>query len=123
MARPKKNTDEFIDEVQEDAPIEVITDEKIKHYNREINAKQADLDEFRGQVGNLYKQFSEDGGNNKAFKLALKIGKMDEIGRSDFLRSLDRYLNVLGVYDQQDMYDPLPSFAGAPVEADPAIIH
>lgn len=120
MARPKKSEQSLED--QHDTQDFVITDDKIKKFARDINAKVAEKEGPQMAIATLYKQFGEDGGNNKALKLSLKLQGMESLQRQDFLRALDHYNKVLGVYDQDDMFDPVPTL-GAPVEHQTDIIH
>lgn len=124
MARPKKKTDEFIDQDEPEAERDLaIPDDKIVQFAKNINAAEARKAIPQGEVGQLYKQFTEDGGHNKAMKLALKLQGMESIQAQEFLRQLDRYMRVLGIYDQHDLFDALPDFGAQDFAEASASLH
>lgn len=82
---------------------------------RHINSYKADMDKARGELGQIYKQFEEDGGHKKAFKDALKMQNMEPISAQEYWRSLNQYMKDLGIFDQMDMFDPVPGQVAAPL--------
>lgn len=58
------------------------------------------------EAGNIVKRAEkEHGANAGAFKLLVKLSKMSEEGRGDFLRTLVPGLHELGLTPRQDLVD------------------
>lgn len=96
-----------------------ITDEKIKSFSKNIHSAKAKMEMPTGEHGQLWRQFEEEGGHKKALKLAHQIQNMESVQAQEFIRNLHRYLDVLGVYDQHDLFDATPVI-GVPPKAQPA---
>lgn len=103
MARPRRNQDG--DNVQSIKPVPEMTDNQIKQTAAKYERSKADMDEARGEIGQMIKQFEEDGGHKKALKTAVALKNMESSKAQDYWRALQRYCNVLGVWDQGDMLD------------------
>jgi hypothetical protein len=119
MARPKRKEAE--DDFEEQAPGKDaqggISDDRILETAKERAARKAKMDKERGEIGEIDKQFEEDGGLKKALKDSLKLKEMEPDQRADYLRSLFRYSRVLGLdlkealeeaFAQYDLLDPVP---------------
>jgi hypothetical protein len=86
-----------------------VTGDKLKRVAKEYSAIKADADELRGDLGSLLKQFEEDGGHKAALKFALKLKSMESTKAQDTWRSLENYMHELGIFDQHDLFDPVPA--------------
>jgi len=80
-----------------------ISNDKIKHVARTIEQNKANAKLYQEDMSEEVKAFGEQGGNKKAIKDAQKLAEMDAQQAQDYLRSLDHYCHVLGVWDQADM--------------------
>lgn len=95
-----------------------VTDEMLLKTAKNIGSEKAKMDKHRSEIGQFYKQFEEDGGHKKALKTALMIDSMEVESAQDYLRSLTRYMEILGVTDrvmgQEDMFDGKAKMPPAP---------
>jgi uncharacterized protein (UPF0335 family) len=79
-----------------------------------IERKKADLDETRGDLGQIYSQAEEDGFHRRALKEAIRLRGMEPSKRNDYLHALQAYCDELGVWSQGDMLDPPPEIPEPP---------
>jgi uncharacterized protein (UPF0335 family) len=79
-----------------------------------IERKKADLDDTRGDLGQIYSQAEEDGFHRKALKEAIRLKGMEPSKRNDYLHSLQIYCDELGVWSQGDLLDPAPEIPAEP---------
>lgn len=82
-----------------------LSDKQLTDFHGNYARRKSDMDEVRGEMGALIKDFEEQGGHKAAFKLACKLKAMEDSKAQDFLRSLKRYCQVFGVFDQSDMFE------------------
>lgn len=112
MGRPKKNQVDEIDEALDEEDQQTssqgpISDVKLKQVAGSISSLKADMDEIRGTLGQEMKQFEEDGGHKKALKIALSIKNMETIKAQELWRTLEHYMDKLGIFAQHDLFDPI----------------
>jgi uncharacterized protein (UPF0335 family) len=94
-----------------------ISQKKLKDVAANLSSSKAEMDTYRGEIGQLMKQFEEDGGNKAALKFALRLRDMETLKAQDLWRSLESYMEMLGIFDQHDLFDPVPGQDAAPVAA------
>lgn len=113
MSRKPKKVADFNEEKQNRAGANQggISPVKLEKYSKSYETIKAKLDQLRGDLGAEIKSFEEDGGNKAAFKLALKLKSMESAKAQDFWRSLESYMDMLGIFDQHDLFDPVPGQA------------
>lgn len=85
--------------------------EKVEKTAKNIRTYKAEMDKARGEVGQYFKQFEEEGGHKKALKTAMSIADMESVQAQEFWRCLIQYMDDLGVFEQQDLFDDV----GAPM--------
>lgn len=78
--------------------------DKLRKYAADVSASKADMDEARGEVGQLFKQIEDDGFDKAAFKFATKIKKMDSLKGQGLIVDLLAYMLALDVFGQFDMF-------------------
>lgn len=78
--------------------------DKLRTFAANISATKADMDEARGEYGQLFKQLEDAGFNKAAFKFATKIKGMDSLKGQGQVVDLLGYLLALGVFEQFDMF-------------------
>lgn len=102
MARKNRNEDNVTPISKGSGPI---SDDKLKKVDSQYRKLKAEADKPRGEMGALLKQFEEDGGHKKAFKIASWMSGQEPSVAQDFLRSLNHYVDVFGINDQADWVD------------------
>lgn len=79
---------------------------KLKQILGNYRSMKDDMDEARGDIGNMLKNAENDLGLHRgAFKLAAKLNGQSPEKRADFLRAFDSYRHILELDDQPDMLD------------------
>lgn len=78
--------------------------EKLRKYAADVSASKADMDEARGEVGQIFKQIEDDGFDKAAFKFATKVKKMDSLKGQGLIVDLLAYMLALDVFGQFDMF-------------------
>lgn len=82
-----------------------ISEKDLKKFSKEYGSLKSKMDDARSPLGALFKEFEEKGGHKAALKIAHKIADMESLKAQDFWRSLEQYLDWLGVFDQHDLID------------------
>lgn len=113
MSKKAKKIADFNEEKQSRAGANQggMSQTKLERYAGSYETIKAKMDQLRGDLGAEVKSFEEDGGNKAAFKLALKLKSMESAKAQDFWRSLETYMDMLGIFDQHDLFDPVPGQA------------
>lgn len=103
------------EEAEDSGEICQISPAKVKKFAQDINSYKANMDKSRGEIGQMFKQFEEDGGHKAALKAAMKVQSMETISAQEFIRNFVQYMKDIGVYDQHDLFDQpvLPAVAEA----------
>lgn len=78
--------------------------EKLRKFAADISAEKSNMDEARGEVGQLFKQLEESGFDKSAFKFATKVKKMDSLKGQGLIVDLLAYMLALDVFGQFDMF-------------------
>lgn len=84
-----------------------ITKDKLLYIASLVEEHNANLAEERGELGVLMKDFEEKGGHKKALRTALSLKAMETSKAQDFWRSLEQYMDMMGIFDQHDLFDPV----------------
>lgn len=63
------------------------------------------MSKLAADLGADFTKFEEKGGNKKALKAATMIANMEIENSADFMYHLEAYLDVLGFYDQRDLFE------------------
>ena len=86
-----------------------VTDASIKKAYSQFSSSKQDLDDQRMGHASLCKKLEDRGIHRPALKLVAKLLAMDVAKAQDFMRSFDRYADVLGLDQklagQPDMLD------------------
>lgn len=91
-----------------DAPTEEnggMTKDKFVKFHKRVAALKSDSDELRGEIGQEFKQFEEDGGAKRPYKTAAKWAALPEDKREDEVLTTFKYADELGVFAQGDLLD------------------
>lgn len=102
MAKPKKGNQGGI------------SNDKIRHVHRVIEDSRASAKTFTDGSNETVNAFGDDGGHKGAIRSAAKLSRLEPKDFADFWRNLEHYCDVLGLFDQEDMIDPLPRRGKAP---------
>lgn len=102
MGKPKKDEEEMKATPGNTGTVDV---KKLNKFAADYQSQKADMDEARGEIGALMKDFEEQGGHKKALKHALALKGMETSKAQDYIRSFEYYCHALGVYDQHDLFD------------------
>lgn len=71
-----------------------------------------------GGLAEIYKRAELDGFHKRALKEAVRLRNLDPAERRDYLSSLNAYCDKLGIWNQDDMFDPEPRTPAPPDEGD-----
>jgi uncharacterized protein (UPF0335 family) len=73
-----------------------------------IRTSMSKADEARGEIGGLYSQAEEHGYHRRALREAIRLADMQPSKLRDYLTNLNRYCEVLNVFAQEELLDPMP---------------
>jgi hypothetical protein len=73
-----------------------------------IRTAMAKAFETRGEIGGLYAQAGEHGYHRRALKEAIRLADMRPSKLRDYLTALNKYLEVLNAFAQEELLDPMP---------------
>lgn len=90
--------------------------EKVAAALKAYGDQKEEMDSVRGEMGAEMKAFEDAGGDKKALKLAHQLGKKDKGEAQAFLRALEFYADVAGVFEQTDIEE----FTETPTQHKPA---
>lgn len=94
--------------IKADSPApQQMDDVAIRSVVSQINSFKAQMEKYRGEIGQSFKQFEEAGGDKAALKQAMKLHNMEEIDAQKWMRNLARYTNALKVFATPDLFDGL----------------
>lgn len=105
MAKPKKEKVEA-----EQSKSVTLTSKLMIEFEKMYATGKQKCSDASMEVGRIMNRFQEQGGNNKAFKLAVWTKQQEEAKAQDFVRSYIMYCHELGVFKQLDLLDEVPKF-------------
>lgn len=88
-----------------------IDDETIVGFGRQIQGAKSDTQSAAQEVSSLYKSFEKQGGHRGAMQVAQRLDSMGIEKATDFMRSLNRYCDVMGLVSGPDMVDQMEAGA------------
>ncbi len=74
--------------------------EKLKEFADQYSTSAQDVADTASEHANLMQRIGDAGVNKQAFKLVMKLMKMDLLKAQDFARSFQTYAKVLGLSDR-----------------------
>ena len=104
-----RKTEAATGENTEDKPIKGnqggVTNEKIKHIASTLETARAHAKDYTDSANDAVKAFGEDGGDKAAIRNAVKLSRMEPQDFLAFWRNLEHYCDVLGLFDQKDLFE------------------
>lgn len=82
-----------------------VTNDKIKHIASTIETARAHAKDYMDSANESVKAFGEDGGDKAAIRMATKLSRMEPQDFAAYWRNLEHYFDVLGLFDQRDMFE------------------
>ena len=82
-----------------------VTNEKIKHIASTLESARQNAKDYTDSANDAVKAFGEDGGDKAAIRNAVKLARMEPQDFLAFWRNLEQYCDVLGLFDQKDLFE------------------
>jgi hypothetical protein len=82
-----------------------VSNEKIKHIASTLESARANAKDYTDSANDAVKAFADEGGDKAAIRNAVKLSRMEPQDFLAFWRNLEHYCDVLGLFDQPDMFD------------------